>query len=1054
MKFLILLCSLSFFGSAAFAQTLNVVSTSPANGDFAVDTDSIVITFDQKIDFNIMFGDSIEPDFFFFLIPEDSIEYSGFSLSDDSLSVIYEIELSENTDYTGFLINAIGVDGETLEEPYLFQFTTSSTVGEFIVEGTLPQPMLEKIHEDYPYEDIIVVLSEFPFDFGFDDDDDECFDEECEEDDLRPSYVTFVNPETGAYRISGVREGEYFPVGLNFFGDNLEEEENEFFIPEIYFYDTDENLVPNSITVNQTTAPTDTLSGIDLRLLEIVPISFSDALEIAQQVIENLDNNPVIVGGATFYASLSAFENQEEDSMAFKSNAIKSMVNKIPSIEADESTEEDFFEIISTPSGFQLEWTIFGYDAIKDSAFSVVATPFGAQFSGYLSEEDAEFPEGVSFSDIKILPETFIDSDSAATIIEAHGGWEFREEFSDENSFWNVELQALNNFWDLDEDTTITDAPVMWYAEYSGYSFDPFSDEITQAYFVIYLDIETGEIIYSDTEFGGFNEESLITFSEALELAQPLIDNLENTPEIVGGSTFYASAGIFEDGEQSEFQNKSLSKALASYNEEEGPGKILNFLSEPNGKQFEWELYGYDAVKDSVFSISVSIFDSEFHGYISADEAELPEELEFSDIELLPEAFIDSDSAAVIIEENGGWEFRSHFSGSFDFWEMELTALNNFWELNEDTTVIDAPVMWTGEYYGFSYDPFTDYFVEGYFKIYLDIETGEIIFSKSEISELSNTSHITFNEAVDLADSLMNDLPNNPELLGGSTHYTNVEIIFKRAIKEIPNSLKSKVVAKMEDELPFAVQPDGYAYSWELFAYDPVKDSILVLNVTEFDAHFTGYFGENDFDDPIEFDDIRPLPFTHIDSDSAASIMDTEGALAFRTGMEESEFNWYWDVELELLHDFWDYPLDQSPTAPISWRVEYYAWAYNSETEEVLEDSLTIYLDAETGTVLYSSLLVSNDDDPETPEEFNLSQNYPNPFNPSTNIPFTLSEASRVEISVYSILGQKVATIVNGLYPVGSHNIQWDARNLASGVYIYRMQAGGFSQTRKLILLK
>ncbi len=88
------------------------------------------------------------------------------------------------------------------------------------------------------------------------------------------------------------------------------------------------------------------------------------------------------------------------------------------------------------------------------------------------------------------------------------------------------------------------------------------------------------------------------------------------------------------------------------------------------------------------------------------------------------------------------------------------------------------------------------------------------------------------------------------------------------------------------------------------------------------------------------------------------------------------------------------------------------------------------------------------------PEEFILYQNYPNPFNPETTIRFGLPEASKVNLSVYNILGEKVAEILNGKTDAGFHEVMFNARQLASGVYFYRLQADKHSSIRKMIILK
>ncbi|OGG50092.1 MAG: hypothetical protein A3F84_02590 [Candidatus Handelsmanbacteria bacterium RIFCSPLOWO2_12_FULL_64_10] len=86
-------------------------------------------------------------------------------------------------------------------------------------------------------------------------------------------------------------------------------------------------------------------------------------------------------------------------------------------------------------------------------------------------------------------------------------------------------------------------------------------------------------------------------------------------------------------------------------------------------------------------------------------------------------------------------------------------------------------------------------------------------------------------------------------------------------------------------------------------------------------------------------------------------------------------------------------------------------------------------------------------------------KNYPNPFNPSTTISYTLPEASTVRLTIYNILGQQVRTLINNRQAAGIHAVQWDGhddagRSVASGLYFYRLTAGEFTQTQKMLLLK
>lgn len=810
MKILILFCSLSFFSSLAYAQTLNVVSTYPANGDFAVESDSIVITFDKKVNFDpFSEEDSV---FSFFISPEDSVEKLGARLSDDSLSVIFYGTLSTNTDYFAMVEYAESFDGEMLESPYIFQFTTAPTVGEFTVEGYLEVETLAKIVGETP---ILVYLSDNAFDIGIGDDE-ECFDEECDSSDNEPKYAAFADPVTGVYSITGVREGTYYPtaIGLDFYS-----EFEGFYFPEVYFYDPDENLMPDEIIVNSNTTTNNLLSDIWLYRLKFEPITFSEAVDIAQEIILSLDNDPIILGGGTQYSYfIQAFFG---DVPLFKSKSLQSY-NELAKQKTESLPYENLsiFDIISNPNGMQIEWSIYGYDAVKDSLIEISATPFGAEFVEYIGLEDAELPEGVTFSSLKPLPTNYIDSDSAATLIDLEGGLEFRE--------------------------------------------------------------------------------------------------------------------LFE--------------------------------------------------------------------------------------------------------------------GLFGYWSMDLQILHNYWDFLPDTTT-NAPVLWKAEYFGLILDPFSGIPASGYLIVMIDAETGEVVFTDSEIDPGARTSHITYNEALALADSVFQSLPNSPVILGGSTNYTNYDIIFKRNNSVGAQDFKTKVKSVLEDN-PFEINPDGYAYSWEIYGYDSEKDSLFSLYVSEFEVYFEGYVGEDDIEETILFSDLIPLPTNYIDSDSAAYIIEMHGGENFRNELNNSDLTWSWEMDLQLLHQFWDYPPNPTPSAPITWTAKYSAWAYDDLNDEYYEDSLHVYLDAVSGEVLYSTLVTSAEDEKNLPEKFSLLQNYPNPFNPSTNIPFELNEASRVQINVYSILGQKVASITDQQYSAGSHTITWDASNLSSGIYIYQMNASGFSQTKKLILLK
>lgn len=172
-----------------------------------------------------------------------------------------------------------------------------------------------------------------------------------------------------------------------------------------------------------------------------------------------------------------------------------------------------------------------------------------------------------------------------------------------------------------------------------------------------------------------------------------------------------------------------------------------------------------------------------------------------------------------------------------------------------------------------------------------------------------------------------------------------------------------------------------------------------------------------------------------------------------------------WTLVVPHPQNNWD--LFFSPDGGITWEEikldidipeRSYRWVVPQLTID--EGRIRIYMDnvggGYTGTSENFSIrgVVTVEDEEAFSRSFNLYPNYPNPFNPSTTISFTLSNASRVSLLIYDIHGREVESLIEGIQPAGSHSIEWNASNLASGVYFYRLTADEFVQTRKMILIK
>jgi Endoglucanase len=123
----------------------------------------------------------------------------------------------------------------------------------------------------------------------------------------------------------------------------------------------------------------------------------------------------------------------------------------------------------------------------------------------------------------------------------------------------------------------------------------------------------------------------------------------------------------------------------------------------------------------------------------------------------------------------------------------------------------------------------------------------------------------------------------------------------------------------------------------------------------------------------------------------------------------------------------------------------YYRLSVNIK-DSIIAQSYPIMMTAHLST---TSVPLTN-----APFRFQLSENYPNPFNPTTTISFQLPQRLHVTLKVYDVIGREVATLVNEELSVGNHTQQWNAMNMSSGIYFYRLQAGSFTETKKLVLVK
>jgi hypothetical protein len=134
---------------------------------------------------------------------------------------------------------------------------------------------------------------------------------------------------------------------------------------------------------------------------------------------------------------------------------------------------------------------------------------------------------------------------------------------------------------------------------------------------------------------------------------------------------------------------------------------------------------------------------------------------------------------------------------------------------------------------------------------------------------------------------------------------------------------------------------------------------------------------------------------------------------------------------------------------------------YNNKPYWSPPDSVTVTMPSNTPNINFNfpSAVENEDEIAQHPSEFELHQNYPNPFNPGTQIEYTLKKTGHVTLHIYNVLGEKVKTLLDQDQPAGLYRIDWDGKNdngklVSSGLYLYKLEVNGFSQAKRMILLK
>ena len=638
------------------------------------------------------------------------------------------------------------------------------------------------------------------------------------------------------------------------------------------------------------------------------------------------------------------------------------------------------------PDGYAYMWNVYAYDSSVDSLV-VMAVDAEGVFDGYMLGTD-EVDEEVDFSKMKPLPESYIDSDSAMVIASEMGGDRFLDYYSSkegrEYSEWGVDLYAIHEYWALSDENP-EDVPVMWVATYFGVSKD-MEGWTEMAEYSIYMDIATGDTLLTEWYYPEEEpyEPQGIVFSEAVEMAQAMLDSMDIDAAILGGETFYGMGnGDGEGKEEDDYKeedrlffgdmNRGPSIVMGEHegdSTDPGPGPDKGRMV-PDGYAYMWNVYAYDSSVDSLVVMAVDA-EGVFDGYMLGTD-EVDEEVDFSKMKPLPESYIDSDSAMVIASEMGGDRFLDYYSSKegreYSEWGVDLYAIHEYWALSDENPE-DVPVMWVATYFGVSKD------MEGWtemaeYSIYMDIATGDTLLTEWYYPEEEpyEPQGIVFSEAVEMAQAMLDSMDIDAAILGGETFYgmgngdgegkeeddyKEEDRLFFGDMNRGPSIVMGEHEGDSTDPGPGPdkgrMVPDGYAYMWNVYAYDSSVDSLVVMAV-DAEGVFDGYMlGTDEVDEEVDFSKMKPLPESYIDSDSAmviASEMGGDRFLDYYSSKEGREYS-EWGVDLYAIHEYWALSDENPEDVPVMWVATYFGVSKDMEGwTEMAEYS--IYMDIATG---------------------------------------------------------------------------------------------------------
>lgn len=525
-----------------------------------------------------------------------------------------------------------------------------------------------------------------------------------------------------------------------------------------------------------------------------------------------------------------------------------------------------------------------------------------------------------------------------------------------------------------------------------------------------------------------------VTASEAIQLSASTVQAVSANLDLylMIGEEYLLDYKEDENHEHDHGPKKSIFKAQTE----------TDMATAATGKAEFWDLVYYESSTSTAIRFNVNPFGVGSYDTLDVamieDDLDFPSDKSFSDLEALPSTMKDSDAIADSTEANGGAEFR--VEGSPDFVALEYIAINAPWLVPEGISTT-GPV-WATIYQSEKYrEDIQEHTYQDLLSVF-DFVSGAFLGSVTE-----NNDPILASEAKVYADEEAIAIQSDNQLYlidAYATIYRNPELD--------NNDMYFKGTATES----VSAGEQGKFYNFDFRYYSTTAGAETAISVSS-----DGRADYEEFPNPgsyfptgVGYADLEPIPTAVIDSDSALTRAKEEGAQEFIDYLRWDFDLVRIDVHVALGNRFWELS-EGADSSQVFWIVHLNKVTKNKETGHYEYEDANYLINAETSVLISEQLNVSNErEQADIPESTDLGQNYPNPFNPATTIPFSINKAGDVELTIYNMLGQKVATLLNGRISAGTHSVSWDASRFASGMYIYRLKANGVVKSKRLTLIK